>query len=53
MGAAVKKNMLEYPIISLFWSTSGGGSDRFSAAWDSFRIERTLPGFCGMVDEEK
>ena len=34
MGAAVKKNMLKYPIIFLFWSTLGGGSDRSKTAWD-------------------
>jgi hypothetical protein len=34
MGAAVKKNMLKYPIIFLFWSTLVGCSDRFNTAWD-------------------
>jgi hypothetical protein len=53
MDAAVKKNLLKYPIIFLFWSALESGSNRFIPAWGSLCFTRSMLGFFRMADKEK
>jgi hypothetical protein len=41
MGVDVKKNLLKYPILFLFWSAVGGGSDGFITAWGCLPFARS------------